>query len=123
MGRQTQLVIQATLRERPRAELIWQRGKIPGRALSRAGSPTLWVQQHLDFLRYEYATRGINTGAIVHVFTDLQTRFGPLLEKVSIQADARPEVEIVLRTNGLNPEEIPALITTIRSAGRAALLR
>lgn len=119
--RQSRLVIQGQIKERPRAELIWTRGRIPSRALSRAGSSSLWVQRRLDFLAYEYATRGINTGAVVHAFTDLQTRFGPLLEKVTIQADTNPELEIVVRTTGLRLEDIPALITTIRAVGRAAL--
>jgi hypothetical protein len=119
--RQSRLVIQGQIKERPRAELIWTRGRIPSYALSRTGGPSLWVQRRLDFLAYEYATRGINTGAIVHAFTDLQTRFGPLLEKVAIQADTNPELEIVVRTTGLQVEDIPALITTIRAVGRAAL--
>ncbi len=49
--------------------------------------------------------------------------FGPWLHKVSIQADETPELEIVLRTTGLNVEEIRALITAVRAMGRAALLR
>lgn len=120
-NRHARLVIQGQIKERPRAELLWIRGRIPSRALSRAGTLSLWVQRRLDFLPYEYATRGINTGAVVHAFTDLQTRFGPLLEKVAIQADTNPELEIVVRTTKLQLEDIPALITTIRAVGRAAL--
>ena len=122
-SRQARLVIQAQLRERPQAELLWVRGRVPARALSRSRNPALWVQRRMDYLPYEYATRGVNTGALVHAFTDLQTRFGPQLEKVAIQADTNPEIEIVVRTTGLNLEEIPALITTIRAIGRATLHR
>lgn len=120
-SRQARLVIQGQLHERPRAELLWVRGQIPARALSRSRNPALWVQRRMDYMPYEYATRGVNTGALVHAFTDLQTRFGPQLEKVAIQADTNPEIEIVVRTTGLNLEEIPALITTIRAIGRATL--
>jgi len=123
VGRQARLVIQGQIKDRPRAELFWVRGKIPHRALSRTGNPTLWVQRRLDFLAYEYATRGVNTGAIVHAFIDLQSRFGPLLDKVTIQADSNPELEIVVRTANLDLQEIPALITTIRAVGRAALYK
>ncbi len=121
ISRQSRLVIQGQIKERPRAEMLWVRGRVPGRALGRAANPSLWVQRRLDFLAYEYATRGVNTGALVHAFADLQTRFGPILDKVAIQADTNPELEIVVRTNGMNLDEIPALITTIRALGRAAL--
>lgn len=120
-GRQARLVMQGQLRERPRAELLWVRGRIPARALSRVRNPALWVQRRMDFLPHEYATRGVNTGALVHSFTDLQTRFGPYLDKVAVQADSNPEIEVVVRVRDLPPEEIPALITTIRAIGRAAL--
>lgn len=118
-----QLIIRGTLPEPPRAELIWTRGGIPGYALGYRASAGLWVQGWLDITNSEYATRGVNPGALVHLFRDLQTRFGPLLYKVQVQADIRPEVEIVLRGAGLNREEIPALVATIRGIGRAALQR
>lgn len=119
--RQARLVIQGQLRERPQAELLWVRGRVPARALSRSRNPALWVQRRMDYMPYEYATRGVNTGALVHAFTDLQTRFGPLLDKVAIQADSNPEIEIVVRATGLNLEELPALVTTVRAIGRATL--
>ncbi len=120
IGRPPRLVIQATLLERPEAELIWARGQIPAKALSRRGNATLWVQRRLDFLRYEYATRGINPSGLIHNFTDLQTRFGPQLYKVAVQGDTVPEIEIGLRTAGLDPEDLPPLVTTIRALGRSA---
>jgi len=113
------LIIQASLIERPQAELIWQKGRVPARALSRRGDTNLWVQRRLDFLNYEYATRGINPSGLIHSFSDLQTRFGAQLYKVAVQADTTPEIEVSLRTAGLNPEELPPLITTIRATGRA----
>src|SRR6185295_15573622 len=106
-----------------KAELIWMRGRIPSRALGNDRGATLWVQRRLDFVNSEYATRGVNPGALVHVFTDLQTRFGPWLYKVSIQAEDIPELEIVLTTTALNAEEMSAVVTTLRAAGRAALQR
>jgi hypothetical protein len=117
------MVIHGKLQARPAAELIWMRGRIPARALGRDRGATLWVQRHLDFVNTEYATRGVNPGALAHVFTDLQTRFGPWLYKMSIQADDIPEMEVVLKTQHLNPEELSAFVTTLRAAGRAALLR
>lgn len=117
------MVIHGKLLARPGAELIWMRGKIPSRALGHSRGATLWVQGHLDFVNAEYATRGVNPGALTHAFADLQTRFGPWLYKFSVQADDVPEMEIVLTTRRLNPEELSALVTTLRAAGRAALLR
>jgi len=114
------LVIQASMVDRPQAELIWERGRIPAKALSRRGNASLWVQRRLDFLGYEYATRGINPSGLIHNFNDLQTRFGSQLYKVTVQADIVPEIEVGLYTAGLNPEELPPLITTIRATGRAA---
>jgi hypothetical protein len=119
-GYPPRLVIQASLLDRPQAELVWERGRIPAKALSRRGDATLWVQRRLDFLNYEYATRGVNPSGLIHNFTDLQTRFGYQLYKVTVQADASPELEVGLHTVGLNPEELPPLITTLRATGRAA---
>ncbi|MCB0064460.1 MAG: hypothetical protein KDE19_20185 [Caldilineaceae bacterium] len=122
VGQPPRLVIQATLLERLRSELIWERGRIPAKALSRRGNAALWVQRRLDFLNYEYATRGSNPNGLIHHFADLQTRFGPALYKVAVQGDIVPEIEVGLRTAGLNPEELPPLITTIRALGRDASL-
>lgn len=119
-GSPPRLVIQAALKERPQAELLWERGRIPAKALSRRGDTNLWVQRRLDFLNYEYATRGINPSGLIHNFADMQTRFGPQLFKVTVQAETIPEIEIGLRMAGLNPEDLPPLITTIRATGRAA---
>lgn len=121
-GQPPRLVIQATLLDRLQSELIWERGRIPTKALSRRGNAALWVQRKLDFMNYEYATRGVNPSALIHHFTDLQTRFGPALYKIAVQGDIVPEIEVGLRTAGLIPEELPPLITTIRALGRSACL-
>ncbi|MCX6043534.1 MAG: hypothetical protein NT075_00360 [Chloroflexi bacterium] len=117
------MVIHGKLIARPGAELIWQRGRVPSRALGHDRGAMLWVQRRLDFVDAEYATRGVNPGALIHGFADLYTRFGPWLYKFSVQADDVPEMEIVLTTHGLNPDELAALVTTLRAAGRAAMLR
>lgn len=117
------MIIHGKLTGYPSAELIWVRGQVPSHALGHGRGATLWVQHHLDFMNCEYATRGINPSGLVHVFADLQARFGPWLRKVSIQGDDTPEMEIVINTARLNAEEMSALVTTLRAAGRAALLR
>jgi hypothetical protein len=121
-SRGDRMFISGRLRTRPHAELVWARGQIPARALGKKPSATLWEQRRLDITNSEYATRGANPRALVHFFIDLQTRFEPFLEKVYVQADELPEVQVVVRPAGLNADEIPALVTTIRSAGRGALL-
>ena len=117
------LVFQGKLVTSPRAELLWQRGQIPARAL---GNRTLWVRRKLDVTNSEYSTRsnnvrGDNVNAIIRVFSDLHTRFGSALEKVTIQAESEAEVEVALWGNQLMPEEIPALVAAVRAMGRAAL--
>lgn len=111
----------AKLPARPPAEIIWQEGRIPARALSYRGRSQLWVQRRLDFVNAEYAVRGANTGAIEHVFLDLQTRFRPFLLKIGVQADADPECTVIMRLARFNLQELPALVTSLRSLGRAAL--
>jgi hypothetical protein len=115
------LLLQGKLSALPLAELIWTHGQIPSRALGKSPGAALWVQGWLDITNSEYATRGSNPSALVHLFRDLQTRFGALLHRVSIQADVIPEVELSLRGSSLNREEIPALVATLRSLGRAAV--
>jgi hypothetical protein len=80
------------------------------------------VNHRLDFMSTEYATRGVNTNAIRHAFHDMQTRFGHLLVRCRIQRGETVECEFVLRSSGLDSEDVAALITTIRAVGRAALL-
>lgn len=115
------LVFVAKLPARPTAEIIWQEGQIPARALGRRDRNLLWVQRRLDFINAEYAVRGANTGAIEHVFLDLQTRFRPSLYKISVQTDADPECTVVLRLGRFDLQDLPALVTSLRGLGRAAL--
>ncbi len=115
------LLFVAKLPVRPAAELIWQAGQSPGRALGQRERSQLWVLRRLDFINVQYAVRGANTGAIEHVFLDLQTRFRPFLVKISVQGDADPECTVVLQLARFNLQELPALITSLRAVGRAAL--
>lgn len=114
------LVFVAKLPARPAAEIIWQEGQIPARALGQRERTLLWVQRRLEFVNAEYAVRGANTGPIEHVFLDLQTRFRPFLYKISVQADTDPECTVVLRLARFNLQELPALVTSLRSLGRSA---
>lgn len=120
--RQDRLELCASLHTLPRQELLWMRGAIPGRALAReAGSP-LWTRHRLDFTRSEFATRGANPSALIHTFSELQTRFEPLLYRVTVLAEGDPALQVWLRGSGLNADEASPLVALIRAAGRAALL-
>jgi hypothetical protein len=116
------LAITAILPQTPRQELQWRRGEIPGRALGKAPSADLWTVHWLDFIQSEYAMRGANPGALAHTFTEMQTRFEPLLDEVALLAETKPQLTVVLRGTGLNPAAIPALVALVRAAGRASLL-
>jgi hypothetical protein len=119
--RAERLVFVAKLPARPAAEIMWQEGQAPGRALAQRERSHLWVLRRLDVVNAEYAVRGANTGAIEHVFLDLQTRFRPFLVKISVQADSDPECTVVLRLARFDLRDLPALVTSLRSLGRAAL--
>lgn len=114
------LIFVAKLPARPTAELIWQEGQAPGRALAQRDRSHLWVLRRLDVVNAQYAVRGANTGAIEHVFLDLQARFRPFLVRISVQADADPECTVVLRLTRFDLRELPALVTSLRGLGRAA---
>jgi len=123
-GRRDELSLRGLLHERPAAELLWARGRIPARALARREHASLWMQRRSDLIDSEYAVRGVDTAALEHVFVDLQARFGALLHSVSVVADREEmHVEIVLRGADLRAAEAPGLIATLRSLGRAALRR
>ena len=124
VGRGDELVIHGLLPDRPAAELDWERGRIPERALARRARVSLWVQRRSDFIESEFAVRGVDTTALEHVFVDLQARFGVLLHSVSVVADRQDlHMEIVMRGAALRASEAPGLIATIRSLGRAAMRR
>ena len=116
----------ARLPRRPSAELVWARGRTAGVALGRDEAAALWVQRRLDTTGSEYATRGPNPQAVVRAFQDLHARFGPLLDRVLVQGRREPsggviDLEVTLRTGSLNASELPAMVATLRSLGRAAL--
>ncbi|MFN3980407.1 MAG: hypothetical protein ACK4SA_08495, partial [Caldilinea sp.] len=68
--------------------------------------------------------RGVDTTALEYVFVDLQARFGALLQRVSIVADCEGvHIEVVMRGGELQGSAAPALVTTLRSLGRAAQRR
>lgn len=115
------LRLRGKLTERPSEELVWRHGLPPDRAIARSPDSALWELRRLDLVEGDFAVRGINTNALEHAFFELQARFGAFLQHVLVQADAEYEVEIELLAGRLNAEDIPALITTARSLGRAAL--
>lgn len=115
------LVFSGKLPTRPAAEIVWRQGHVPGQALARRERSTLWVQRRLDIVDAEFAVRGANTGAVEHVFVDLQARFRPYVLEISVQSDRDPELTVALQLAGLNLQEIPALVTSLRALGRAAL--
>lgn len=128
LGRLTQrpgdrLTIAARLPSRPVAELVWQEGRLPAYAAARRARASLWVPRRADIVDAAYAVRGVDTGAIEHVFVDLQARFRPFLQEVIVLAEQDPEVRVTLRLAGLNLDEIPPLVASLRMLGRAALRR
>jgi hypothetical protein len=123
-GRSDELVIRARLPDRPTAELVWERGRIPERALARRARTSLWIQRRSDLIDSEYAVRGTDTTALEYVFVDLQARFGALLQRVSVVADREDvHIEVYMRGAELRTSDAPALVTTLRSLGRAAQRR
>ena len=122
-GYYSTLNMQGMLHAMPDAELVWIRKQVPDKALGKDPGSALWATHRLDFINLEYATRGANTAALRHAFAELQTRFGPILQHVTIQRDEEPMVDILVRTDNLVAEEIPALVAAVRAMGRAAELR
>ncbi len=120
--RAMRLALYGRLAQQPTAELDWQRGRPPGHALGRADHTTLWANRRLHLTRSEYLVRGSNTSGVEHTLMELHTRFGPLLDRVRVEARDGPQVEVALRLHALNEQEAPALVNAVRSLGRAALL-
>jgi hypothetical protein len=121
-GRGQSLGFAGRFRRPPTAELLWARGHLPDRALGRGVGTQLWVARRLDFLEGEYTVRGKNPAAVEHAFVELQTRFGAFLQRVSVQADPAPALDVLLDTAGLNAEEVPALVERVRALARGALV-
>lgn len=120
--RQDRLWIHASLSEPPGQELYWRRGVVPGRAAGPTPSASLWTIHRLDFIESEFATRGANPSALIHVFTELQTRFEPLLHEVSVLRETQPALAVGLSGRGLEPADVFPLVALVRAAGRAARL-
>jgi hypothetical protein len=130
------MIIRGRLREPPSDELVWMRGHTPGVAATPGRHPQLWRVRHLDVWNMDYAVRGENTGAIENAFRELHARFSPLLMSMHLHnpaAAAPPSDEQIatarddhfvlhLRVAQLGLHEVPPLIATVRTAGRAALL-
>lgn len=118
-----QLRFEGELAAPVKAEMLWGRGRIPGRALRRCRGVDLWDQHRIDLTGSEFVVRGANTGAIQHALFDLQQRFNPFLQEVAIGANADPMLIITVElAHGFNAEDAPALLRPVRAAGRAALL-
>lgn len=116
----SRLHIWAILQRTPEAELVWERGQLPARALGRGPGRTLWEIHRLSLGGAEYATRGLNAGALRHAFTDLHARFHAGLQRVVVQREGAPQFEVVMAGSALEVHEVSALLTTIRALGRAA---
>lgn len=114
------LRIRALLHQPPRTELIWRRNVDPRAGLLPGLGRDAWVIRTLDFNQMQYSTRGIDTGALEHVFADFQTRFGPMLREFVVQTERMPHVEIALGAPRLEPLTVAGLLISLRLVGRAA---
>jgi len=119
-----ELTLRALLPERPAAELIWERGRIPALARAQRARGSLWVHRRSELIGGAYAVRGVDVAALEYVFVDLQARFGHALRCVHVAADREDvHVEVSLQGANLRRADAPALVATVRSLGRAALRR
>ena len=110
----------ANLPEPPTQELAWAHRRTPPAALSRAPDRTLWTLHHLDIIDGEYTTRGDNPNGVSHVFVELQTRFGPQMEQVTVYRDDAYHVRLMVRSASLIGADVPKLVGLVRAMGRAA---
>jgi hypothetical protein len=117
------LALHAVLPAPPKQELIWTRGQPPERMLGRDPDREVWIHQRLDFAHIIYGTRGSNTAPLRHVFSELVARFHPLLEQVWVHRDSDVQVGVVMHASRIDPEELPAVIVTLRALGRGALYK
>lgn len=119
-----ELTLRALLPERPAAELIWERGRIPALARAQRARGSLWVHRSSELIGGAYAVRGVDVAALEYVFVDLQARFGHALRRVHVAADREDvHVEVSLQGTYLRRVDAPALVATVRSLGRAAMRR
>lgn len=120
-GRSQRMEIRGILAAPPACELTWQRNLPPDRATGRGATTELWTVQRLPASHGEYALRGANARGLEHLFIESFFRYGGFLQRVLVRSDRAPHVVFVLTANGLNAEDIPALVTTICALGRAAV--
>lgn len=120
-GRSQRIELRGVMRQRPRSEVVWRRGHAPERAAGRSPHTELWTLYPLPLLQGEYAVRGENAHALAHLFVETAARYGGFLQSCAVQADRSPHVQIALIANGLNAEDIPALVATVCALGRAAM--
>ncbi len=107
----------------PQQELLWSKGETPNRAIRRGDEAGLWTRHHMDLTGSEYITRGDNTGALAHALFEMQRRYNPFLQQLFVEREATPHVVVTIQlAHGLNVEEMPALVSLIRAAARAAQL-
>jgi hypothetical protein len=118
-----QLRFHGILDPAPRQELLWSKGETPNRAIRRGDEAGLWTRQHMDLTGSEYITRGDNAGALAHVIFDMQRRYNPFLCQLLVEREATSHLVVTLQlAHGPNVEEMPALVSLIRAAARAAQL-
>ena len=118
-----QLRFHGVLDSAPRQELLWSKGETPNRAIRRGDEAGLWTHHRMDLTGSEYITRGDNAGALAHVLFDMQRRYNPFLHQLFVDGEATPHVVVTIQlAHGLNVEEMPALVSLIRTAARAAQL-
>lgn len=109
----------ANLADPPTQELAWARRRTPPAALSTTPQRTLWTLHRLDLIDSEYTTRGDNPNGVRHAFVELQTRFGPMLEQLTVYRDDAYHVRLMLRTTTLVHSDVPTLVGLLRALGRA----
>lgn len=119
-GRSQRIELRGVLRQRPTTELIWQRGMPAARAAGRGAETELWKLRRLPVAPGEYAVRGANAQGVEHLFVDAMARYGAFAQKVTLQIERAPHVQIVLAANGLNAEDVAALVSMVAGLGRAA---
>lgn len=117
---QQALAFLGTLPQAPPSEIMWVRGTPPLNALGAHPGAGVWAMRRLDVAAAEFATRGNNSNAIIHEFQAIMTRFGPSLQRVSVQANHTPHLLVEVMAASLVVNEIGPLVRAVRSLARAA---
>jgi hypothetical protein len=119
MRRREYLFFFANLPHTPTQEIAWARHRTPPAALSPTPHRTLWTLHHLDIIDGEYATRGDNPNGVRHAFAELQRRFGPQLEQLTVYRDDAYHVRVMIRATPLVPSDVSIVVGLVRALGRA----